>query len=514
MTHELGHNFGLGHANARNCIVGRHAGHDRRRRRAARPRATRTRSRTMGNNALRHNHGSQLGELGWLDASEKVVGAPGNTYTIAPYLGTGPVKLVRIPRGDGTSSTSTSGRPTASSTTSRRARRPSSGVDDPARLGHGQPDRFAPGHRAPRHHAGDERPQGRPAPRRQDAHRPGLHDLVHDALVDAAAASRPGQGGHRARARRARCPRPPRDTPSRRPRRGTPRPTTWRVAALPGDPRRLAVATRERPGPSWTDTTAKRGADLHLRRRRRRHVRQRGGRRHEGRDHAGRPDPSPPRRRPPTPDPTPARHRRRPRRRRPRRPRRRRRRRRRPTTRPRRPRPSRSTGTAATTTVSLSWGAATDDTGVIRLPGHAATGRSSRRSPATRSRGRTGSRKPPTTYTYTVAALDTRVQPQRRHGAVRSRPRPTRSGPSTPRHFRVAQALGQVRDVRLGAVDRQREGAQVPDLPRGPRQAAIAATTRSWIRFPTVRGAQVLRPGDRRRRTTGASRVRGTLRGR
>ena len=57
---------------------------------------------TMGNNALRHNHGIQLGELGWLSAAEKVVGCPGNTYTITPYFGSGPLKLVRVPRGDGT----------------------------------------------------------------------------------------------------------------------------------------------------------------------------------------------------------------------------------------------------------------------------------------------------------------------------------------------------------------------------------------------------------------------------
>lgn len=100
MTHEVGHNFGLGHANARNCVVG-----GTRVTIAANASCT-TQTyadpfSTMGNNALRHNQGSQLGELGWLDASQKVVGTPGNTYTISPYLGTGPVKLVRIPRGDG-----------------------------------------------------------------------------------------------------------------------------------------------------------------------------------------------------------------------------------------------------------------------------------------------------------------------------------------------------------------------------------------------------------------------------
>ena len=100
MTHELGHNLGLGHANARNCTV------NGTRVAIAAVASCTTQSyadpfSTMGNNALRHNHGSQLGELGWLEASEKIIGEPGNTYTITPYLGASGVKLVRIPRGDG-----------------------------------------------------------------------------------------------------------------------------------------------------------------------------------------------------------------------------------------------------------------------------------------------------------------------------------------------------------------------------------------------------------------------------
>lgn len=101
MTHELGHNFGLGHANAISCTVNGV--------RVALSTAANCTDvpyadpfSTMGNNALRHNHGSELGELGWLSDSEKVVGAPGNTYTISPYFSDGPVKLVRVPRGDGT----------------------------------------------------------------------------------------------------------------------------------------------------------------------------------------------------------------------------------------------------------------------------------------------------------------------------------------------------------------------------------------------------------------------------
>jgi chitodextrinase len=100
MTHELGHNFGLAHANAANCVSG-----------GTRVMIAATSActsvgyadpfSTMGNNALRHNHGSHLGELGWLSASEKVVGVPGNIYTITPYFGPAGIKLVRLPRGDG-----------------------------------------------------------------------------------------------------------------------------------------------------------------------------------------------------------------------------------------------------------------------------------------------------------------------------------------------------------------------------------------------------------------------------
>lgn len=100
MTHELGHNLGLSHANARNCTVGG----TRVTIASAANCTTQTYAdpfSTMGNNALRHNHGSQLGELGWLEASEKVTGAPGNSYTLTPYFGAAGVKLVRVPRGDG-----------------------------------------------------------------------------------------------------------------------------------------------------------------------------------------------------------------------------------------------------------------------------------------------------------------------------------------------------------------------------------------------------------------------------
>jgi chitodextrinase len=101
MTHELGHNWGLGHANALHCTS------SSTKVAIAAPSACTSGAyqdpfSTMGNNALRHDHAAELGELGFLTSSEKVTGAPGNTYTIAPWFGSGAIKLVRVPRGDGT----------------------------------------------------------------------------------------------------------------------------------------------------------------------------------------------------------------------------------------------------------------------------------------------------------------------------------------------------------------------------------------------------------------------------
>jgi hypothetical protein len=100
LTHELGHNFGLSHSNAANCVVNGNrvmiaAVAD------CTPQTYADPFSTMGNNALRHNHGSHVGELGWLAPDEKAIAIPGTSYTLAPYFGGSGLKLVRVPRGDG-----------------------------------------------------------------------------------------------------------------------------------------------------------------------------------------------------------------------------------------------------------------------------------------------------------------------------------------------------------------------------------------------------------------------------
>ncbi len=196
MTHELGHNFGLGHANAISCTENGT--------RVALSSAANCSEQlyadpfsTMGNNALRHNQGSQLGELGWLSASEKVIGTPGDTYTISSYFSSGAVKLVRIPRGDGTFldldvrsaygvfDNFAAGSPPVSGVTIRLGWGTASPTNSPAR---GAADRHHPGHRHLCRRA---------APRRPHVHRPRLDDLLHHHVDLGGRRGRPGARGHR-----------------------------------------------------------------------------------------------------------------------------------------------------------------------------------------------------------------------------------------------------------------------------------------------------------------------------
>jgi chitodextrinase len=101
-THELGHNWGLGHANALYCTNSSGTRVAIAATSSCSSKAYQDPYSTMGNNALRHNHATQLGSLGFLGASETVDGSVGHTYTISPYFGSGAVKLLRVPRNDTT----------------------------------------------------------------------------------------------------------------------------------------------------------------------------------------------------------------------------------------------------------------------------------------------------------------------------------------------------------------------------------------------------------------------------
>ena len=148
-------------------------------------------------------------------------------------------------------------------------------------------------------------------------------------------------------------------------------------------------------------------------------------------------------------------------------------------------------GTAGWTTVSLAWGAATDDFGVtsykIRrngtlvatVAGDVVTWKD------------TG-RKPATTYSYTVAAVDTGFNLSTASSlSIRTKADTTR--PSTPKHFRVIRRSGRyvtfdwapsTDNVKVLKYRIYREG----------RSGAIAATTRTQDPDPDGAGREVLRP--------------------
>ena len=187
----------------------------------------------------------------------------------------------------------------------------------------------------------------------------------------------------------------------------------------------------------------------------------------------------------PTPDPEPdARRRRRPRPRRPRRPRPAARTRQRH--RPPRPRPSRVAGTASTTTVSLSW--------APRPTTPASSGYRVRRngalvaSPAGPAWKDTAAQAEDHVLVHGRGAG--RGRQRERAASVSVRTKADTQRPSDAGELPKVVALWQVRDVRLVAVDRQREGAQVLRLPRGPRRARspIAKVSGSGSRRSAARG--------------------------
>jgi chitodextrinase len=494
MTHELGHNFGLGHANALYCT---NSGGTR----VAIEATGRCTSKvyedpfsTMGNNALRHNHASELGELGFLASSEKVVGAPGNTYTISPYLGSGPVKLVRIPRGDGTF------------------------FDLDVRTPYGSFDNFTAGSPAVagatiRLAVGTASPTSSPKGTDLIDTTPSTTDLKDAPLLVGKTVKDPvstisfktlsiDASGVKVQVNEGIAPSAPGALSATA--SGTPTVAlSWgaatdnmAVASYRITRNGSALATVNASTTSWTDTTPAFGTAYTY-----------GVAAVDTSGNTGSaatravttpadpnpkpsPTPSPTPTPTPTPDPsatpdpssTPA-----------------------PTATPEptpEPDPTATpnpddlsapsapeplSGTAGITTVTLTWGAATDDFGVtsykIRrngtlvatVAGDVVTWKDS-------------SRKPSTTYSYTVAAVDTGFNVSSASSlSIRTKADTIR--PSTPKHFRIVRRSGRyvtfdwapsTDNVKVLKYRIYREG----------RSKAIAATYRSWIRIPTVRGAR------------------------
>ena len=276
MTHEVGHNFGLSHANARDCIVGGTRVTIARRPSAARRRATRTRSRTMGNNALRHNHGSHLGELGWLERVREGRSARPATRTRSrPTSAAGRRQAgPRSRAATGRSSTSTSARRTAPSTPSRPARPPSAGVTIRIGVGTASPTTSPKPTELLDTTPATTRPQGRAAARRQDDDRPGLDDLVHDDVGRLGRGRRPGPRGDRAPAPGSVTP-PRRPLPLGRRSRWAPATDNVAVAGVPGQPRRDRRGTIPAAGHVLDRHGRRARRDVHVRGRGRRHVRER-----------------------------------------------------------------------------------------------------------------------------------------------------------------------------------------------------------------------------------------------
>lgn len=101
LAHELSHNYGVHHASSLACTSGGSA---------VALSSTCTVAEygdpftVMGSGSTFHNNGEQVGQLGWLQASEVRTVLPGGSYAVEPLLGTavGTAKLLRVSRGNGT----------------------------------------------------------------------------------------------------------------------------------------------------------------------------------------------------------------------------------------------------------------------------------------------------------------------------------------------------------------------------------------------------------------------------
>lgn len=474
MTHELGHNFGLGHANALYCTNSSGT-------RVAIESTTNCTSKgyqdpfsTMGNNALRHNHGSQLGELGFLSSSEKVTGAPGNTYTIAPYLGSGPVKLVRVPRGDGTF------------------------LDLDFRTPYGNFDNFTAGSPAVvgvtiRLAVGTASPTSSPKGTDLIDTTPSTTDLKDAPLLVGKTLKDPVSGlsfttlssdstGVKVQVKEGVSPGAPGSLSATAD--GTPSVAlAWGaatdnvgVAGYKVTRNGATLTTVNAPATSWTDTSPAFGTTYTY-----------GVAAVDTSGNVGPavtqsvttpadPNPSPSPTPTPAPDPSAS-----------------------PTPTPEpvaTPNPDDQSaptapepldGTASLTTVQLSWGAATDDFGVISYQVRR-NGTLVATVAGDQVSWKDGSRKPATTYSYTVAAVDTGFNVSSASSlSIRTKADTIR--PSSPRNFRVVRRSGRYVTF---AWSRSTDNVKVLKykIYREGRARPVASTTRTSIRIPTARGVR------------------------
>ena len=448
---------------------------------------------------------------GWLDASQKVVGTPGNTYTISPYLGTGPVKLVRIPRGDG------------------------SFFDLDVRTPYGSFDNFAAGSPAVsgatiRLGWGTASPTGSPQATELLDTTPATTDLKDAPLLVGRSITDPvstisfatqsiGSGGVIVRVTEGIAPGAPgiagRDASTAEPSVSL----GWNaatdnvaVASYRVTRDGSTVATLPATARAWSDHSVNARLELRLRRRRDRYLRATSGAAATKTVDvpAGGPTPTPTAAPTATPTPAPTRRRRRPRPRPPRRPT--------PTPPDADPRPTPTpdptptpppdagaptapeplTGTPTTTTVSLAWGAASDDTGV--------TGYRITRNGTTVATvgGEAASWKD----SIARAADDVRLHGRRarRRRQHERRRRADRDHEGGHQRARPAEAASTSRTATAG-------GSRSPGRPRATTSASCATGSTAWasaprsprparrhVRFRAKAGREVRRPGVRRGR--------------
>ena len=137
-----------------------------------------------------------------------------------------------------------------------------------------------------------------------------------------------------------------------------------------------------------------------------------------------------------------------------------------------------------TLSVTLTWGASTDDAGVA---GYVVTRNGVRIATPTATNWTDGGRLPKTMYTYAVSAVDTAARLSSAAQVVATT-KPDTQSPTTPRYFhRVRQSGRYVTFGWARSTDNVRVARYL--IFRVGRSRPIASTVRLWIRLYTVRGA-------------------------